>query len=93
MPQISSGMNEPVTMTEPEMMCKSMEPVADAAFHVTSGIRNYLGYFHSVNEKLKVLHKSMIPARLKYYGTSDDQKIISAGSRSGNFLLGISDYM
>ena len=67
MPQISSEDllkykdEMPRILIEPEMIGKGI--------HIINGIRDYLKYLQSVNQKVQLIHESMTPARSKDDGT------------------------
>ena len=52
-----------------------MKETDDAATHIINGIRDYLKYLQSVNQKMKQIHEAMTPARSKDDGTSSHQRL------------------
>ena len=74
-------------LTEPEMMGKGMKEIADAATHIINGIRDYLKYLQIVNQKMKLIHESMTPARSKHDGTSSHQETIVAGPITEKYVI------
>ena len=74
-------------LTEPEMMDKAMKVIADVATHIVHWIRDSLKCLQSVNQKMKLIHESMTPARSEDDGTSSHQQTILAVPRTEKHVI------